>query len=136
MARVPLVSARQRESTADALRRHFLSGRLSVDEFAERVSVALEARDAADLRRSLGGLPPAWRDGDELRRMAAATRCALVVAAVTTLWTLATLVLLIAFVSTVAAHPPTATELVGYPAVWGMVTALAWHARRRARAGV
>lgn len=127
-----LVSAREREGTAEALRRHFLSGRLSVDEFAERVRVALEARDSRDLRRSLGGLPPAWRDGDEVRRVVGAARRALVVATVTGLWLLATLALLIAFVSSVLAHGPATAELVGYPLAWGIVTALAWKARRRA----
>ena len=127
-----LVNAREREGAAEALRRHFLSGRLSVDEFAERVRVALEARDSRDLRRSLGGLPPAWRDGDEVRRVVEAVRRALIVVTITGLWLLATLALLIAFVSSALAHGPTTAELAGYPLAWGIVTALARMARRRA----
>lgn len=129
-----LVSARERDGAADALRRHFLSGRLSVDEFAERVKLALQARDARDLRRSLGGLPPAWRDGEELRRAAATVRRTLALATISALWLLATVALLVAFVSGAAAHGPTAGVLVGYPVAWAIVTALAWQARRRARA--
>jgi Domain of unknown function (DUF1707) len=130
---VTLVSAREREGAADALRRHFLSGRLSVDEFAERVRLALQARDTRELRRSLGGLPPAWRDGEELRRAAATVRGALAVATISALWLLATVALLVAFISGAIAHGPTAGELVGYPVAWAIVTALAWQARRRAR---
>jgi hypothetical protein len=131
--RVTLVSAREREGAADALRRHFLSGRLSVDEFADRVRLALQARDARELRRSLGGLPPAWRDGDELRRLAGTARRALVIATISGLWLLATLALLVAFAAGAIAHGPTGAELVGYPIAWAIVSALAWQARRRAR---
>jgi hypothetical protein len=130
---VTLVSAREREGAADALRRHFVNGRLSVDELADRVRLALQARDARELRLALVGLPPAWRDGDELRRAAATVRRALMVATVSGLWLLATLALLVAFISGAIAHGPTGAALVGYPLAWAIVTALAWQARRRAR---
>jgi hypothetical protein len=129
---VSLVSAREREGAAAALRRHFVSGRLSVDELGDRVRLALEARDGRDLRRSLTGLPPAWRDGEELRRAARTAKRAAVVATVTALWLLATLVLLVAFAAAAVAHGPTTADVVGYPTAWLIVSALAWRARRRA----
>lgn len=129
---VALVGTREREGAADALRRHFVSGRLSVDELADRLRLALQARDGRELRRSLTGLPPAWRDGDELRRLARAARRRAVVATVSALWLLATLVLLAAFAAGAISHGPTTADVVGYPTAWAIVTALAWHARRRA----
>jgi uncharacterized membrane protein (DUF485 family) len=127
-----LVSARDRESTADLLRRHFVVGRLSLDDFADRVRVALQARDSRDLRRALSGLPPIWRDGDELRRLASAAKRSAVVLVVSILWVFATFVLLIAFAAGAVAHGPTIADVAGYSAAWVIVTALAWRARRRA----
>jgi hypothetical protein len=127
-----LVSARDRESAADALRRHFLSGRLSPDEFGDRVRLVLQARDGRELRRAFAGLPPVWRDGDELRRVARTAKRALVIATVSSLWLLATLVLFVAFVVGVVRHGATTAAFVGYPAAWVVVSALAWYAGRRA----
>ncbi len=129
---VVLVSAREREAAAAALRRHFDSGRLSADELGDRVRHALEARDGRQLRRALSELPPAWRDGDELRRLARAARRRAVIAVVTMLWAVATLVLLVAFVAGAIAHGATTGDAVGYPLAWLIVTVLAGHVRRRA----
>jgi hypothetical protein len=127
-----LVSAREREGAAQALHRHFVSGRLTLDEFADRVRLALQARDRRDLRRALGGLPPIWRDGDELRRVAHSVKRSLVLAVVAMLWLLVTIVLLLAFVVNTLAHGATSGDLIGYPAAWLLVTVLAWRSRRRA----
>jgi uncharacterized protein DUF1707 len=127
-----LVSARDRQSAADALRRHFLSGRLSLDEFGDRVRLVLQARDGRELRRAFAGLPPVWRDGDELRRVARTAKRALVIATVSSLWLIATLVLLVAFVVGVVTHGATTSAFVGYPAAWLVVSGLAWWASRRA----
>lgn len=126
------MSAREREAVAATLRRHFVSGRLSADELADRVRLTLEARDRSQLRRALRELPPPWRDGDELRRLARAARRRAVIVAVTALWAAATLVLLIAFVAGAVAHGATTADAIGYPLVWLVVTALAAHVRRRA----
>jgi len=127
-----LVSARDRESAADALRRHFLSGRLSLDEFGDRVRLALQARDGRELRGALAGLPPAWRDGDELRRVARTAKHAVVIATVSVLWLLATVILFAAFVVDVVTHGAATAAFVGYPTAWLVVSALAWWASRRA----
>jgi uncharacterized protein DUF1707 len=127
-----LVSAREREAAAAALRRHFVSGRLSTDELAERVRLALEAHDVGELRRALRGLPPLWRDGDELRRVARDAKRRMVIGVVTILWAIATLVLLLSFAAGAFAHGATTAAAVGYPVAWLVVTALAVRARRRA----
>jgi hypothetical protein len=124
---VALVSTRDRESAAAALRRHFESGRLSLEELSERVGLALEARDGRDLRRAMRGLPPAWRDGDELRRVARDAKRRAVRAVVTGLWLLVSLILLVAFVGDASTK-----TAIGYLVAWLLVSALAWRARRRA----
>jgi uncharacterized protein DUF1707 len=56
------VGDRDRELAAGALRRHFVQGRLSPDELAERVDLTLRARSDGDLAAAMDGLPPVWRD--------------------------------------------------------------------------
>jgi Domain of unknown function (DUF1707) len=52
-----LVSDREREYTVGLLRGHWLSGRLTADEFEQRVEEAWRARFAADLWQALRALP-------------------------------------------------------------------------------
>jgi cbb3-type cytochrome oxidase subunit 3 len=52
-----LVSDNERDYTVSLLRRHWLSGRLTAEEFEERVDEALHARSAGDLWRALRALP-------------------------------------------------------------------------------
>ena len=52
-----LVSDREREYTVALLRGHWVSGRLSPEEFEERVDEAWRARSAADLWQALRELP-------------------------------------------------------------------------------
>jgi hypothetical protein len=52
-----LVSDREREYTVGLLRGHWLSGRLTAEEFEQRVAEAWRARFAADLWRALRFLP-------------------------------------------------------------------------------
>jgi Domain of unknown function (DUF1707) len=53
-----LVSDKEREYTVGLLRRHWLTGRLTADEFEQRVGEAWQARFAQDLWHSLRWLPP------------------------------------------------------------------------------
>jgi Domain of unknown function (DUF1707) len=52
-----LVSDREREYTVGVLREHWLSGRLTAEEFEQRVAEAWQARFADDLWRALRWLP-------------------------------------------------------------------------------
>jgi uncharacterized protein DUF1707 len=52
-----LVSDRERDNTVRLLRMHWLSGRLTAEEFEQRVDEALRARFATDLWRALRALP-------------------------------------------------------------------------------
>jgi len=57
-----LVSDRDREEAAVALRNHYASGRLSLSELNERLQIALSARRRRDLAAALHELPPLWRE--------------------------------------------------------------------------
>ncbi len=127
-----LVSTTERESAAEALRRHYVNGRLTLDEFSDRMRIALKARRGWELRRALWGLPPVWRDPDEMRRIAREAKRRIVIAVVAMLWVLASLVLLLSFGMSALVHGPTTGDVVGYPVAWLVVTVLAWQARRRA----
>jgi Domain of unknown function (DUF1707) len=52
-----LVSDKEREYTVSLLRGHWVSGRLTAEEFEQRVGEALRARSAADLWGALRSLP-------------------------------------------------------------------------------
>ena len=52
-----LVSDSEREYTVGLLRGHWLSGRLTADEFEQRVGEACRARFASDLWQALRALP-------------------------------------------------------------------------------
>ncbi|GIJ44736.1 hypothetical protein Val02_16220 [Virgisporangium aliadipatigenens] len=46
-----------RERTMDALREHTAAGRLTLDEFADRAAVVVEARTLDELRATVADLP-------------------------------------------------------------------------------
>ena len=62
MAAMSLIGDRERDRAALELRRHYLRGRLSVEELDRRVSLAVAARSSRDLGRALRDLPAPWRD--------------------------------------------------------------------------
>ncbi len=129
---VALVSSAEREGTATALRRHYVNGRLTLDEFSDRMRLTLAARRGWELRRALWGLPPLWRDVDELQRITRAVKRRVVMAIIVFLWIVASFVMMLSFAVGAVVHGPTTTEVVGYTVAWLLVSALAWHARRRA----
>jgi hypothetical protein len=82
-----LVSDREREYTVGLLRGHWLSGRLTAEEFEQRVGEAWRARFAADLWQALRALPveappvppapPRTRSGGLALALAIAALCVL-----------------------------------------------------------
>src|SRR6266542_5176309 len=52
------VSDAEREQTVKVLERHHVDGRLTWEEFSERMEAAFHARTREDLRRTLADLPP------------------------------------------------------------------------------
>jgi hypothetical protein len=53
----------ERRETADTLQRHYVAGRLSAEELAERVRQATAARTRAELDAVLHDLPPLFAPG-------------------------------------------------------------------------
>lgn len=126
------VSDLERERAATALRRQYLSGRLSVEQLSERMELALVARERRDLRRAFRGLPPTWRDVDELVRVGRAAKRTAVLAALAAVWTAASLVLLVAFALTALIHGVTPGATAAFALIWLLASLVVWRARRRA----
>ena len=128
-----LVADRDRERASDSLRRHYLSGRLTLEEFSERIELALRARTTRDLRAARRGLPAPWAPS-ELAGVAEAAgqaaRRVVLFCALAGLWTIVSFVLLTAFVVLAATDAPTEAQLTA-PIVWAGVTYVLWRAWRR-----
>src|SRR5690349_8849523 len=119
-----LVSESDRDRAAALLRRQFVHGRLSTEQLAERIELALAARERRDFHRAFRGLPPLWRDGDELRRLAGHARRSAVRAFAALAWALVTLILLIAFGANVVRDGVTLRNLIGFGLAWLVASAL------------
>lgn len=136
MARMALIADRQRERAADSLRRHFLCGRLTADEFADRVDLALRARTDRELRVALDDLPRPW-DPVELAPVArAAGRVAQRVAlfcVLASVWVVASVLALVAFLVVLAADASTTGELAVL-VVWLGITYAVWRTWQRGAA--
>jgi len=126
------VSTRDRELAAVALQRHFVNGRLSLEEFGERVRVALQARDGRELRRAFVGLPPVWRDRDEIRRVGRVAKRGAVLTFVGLMWMFVNALLLVAFTVTAVLHGLTMGDALAFLLAWLAATLLAWLVARRA----
>lgn len=116
----------ERERTADALKRHFLDGRLTSDEYAERLDAAYAARTREQLGRLLHDLP---QDREPAARPAAPSGWGAITrgpALLAALWF--TLALAAAFVG---GHPHGFIPI--WPLlIWGFVL-FRWRARARSR---
>jgi len=130
-----LVGDRERERTSALLRRHYLEGRLTVEELGERLGLALEARDHADLRRAMRRLPAgrssalAVRDSLEpalstVQRLVSATLRALA-------WLFMSFVLLVLFAGWLIDNGPHLDGLLAFPAAWLALTWLLLRGGRR-----
>jgi hypothetical protein len=126
-----LVGDLERETASKALQRHYLDGRLSVEELAERLQLALASRDRAQLRRSLRGLPARWAEPDvvvreALQPVARIARNAVVLAATALVWMFSSLLLLLVFVGWMVADGPRLAGLIAFPLLWATLTWLLW----------
>ena len=128
-----LIADGDRDRASDALRGHYQRGRLTVDELAERLEVALSARTSRELRAAFRGLPSPWSPGELASTFEGAARAAsraLLFLALAGVWSMASLFLLVAFVVVLAAGA-SATAQVVVPLLWIAVTYLVWRVWRR-----
>jgi Domain of unknown function (DUF1707) len=130
-----LVGDPERELAASALRRHFVHGRLSTDEFAHRVDTALRARSRADLAVAMDGLPLVWEDlpasihwaASRVRRGA---RRATFFFALVRVWFKVNLALILAFAVALAVGAPLGTTLGVVVAAWALASYGFWRVWR------
>jgi hypothetical protein len=137
---MPLVGDFERERAAAALRRHYLQGRLSAEELAARLQLALGARHSSELKAALEDLPNRWRQLEQtsVQAVSAASRAAgraALVLLLASFWSLVSLVLLAAFTLTLLVHGASLTSILGFPLAWLLFTLVLWNAGRRISRG-
>jgi predicted signal transduction protein with EAL and GGDEF domain len=130
-----LVGDGDRERVAASLRRHYVAGRLSDGELADRLELALRARTRTELLVAARALPGAIWD-ELLLPPARAVGRGMLLLALAAVWSVVSVLLFLAFVVTVVVHGATATTLAGFPLVWALMTWMLWrlshHGRRSA----
>ncbi len=122
------VGDRERERSAQALRRHYVEGRLDETELSDRLERVLKARSRRELRVALRQLPR-WGDFElpqrsDLEHLALRGRHAALVAVVTVVWLMLSAMLFVGFLAWVAAHGATLGGLIAFPAVWILLSVL------------
>jgi hypothetical protein len=127
-----LPADRDRDRAADSLRRHYMRGRLTVEELSERLELALGARSDRDLGRAMRGLPAPWGPGERQTLAVtvgrAAKRTALFVA-LAGFWCFLSMLLLIAFIAVLAAGA-SGLEVLAVPVIWLVASWMTWRAWR------
>ena len=123
-----LVGDSERERTVATLSRHFVEGRLSVDELGARTELALGARSHSQLRGALRDLPKPWHDGVErLASAAAAARRGLRLVAlilIAGVWAVMTLALAIALAVALAVFGSSLAVLAAFALLWTAVSVM------------
>jgi hypothetical protein len=122
------VGDRERERSAQALRRHYVEGRLDETELSERLERVLQARSRRELRIALRQLPR-WGDFElpqrsDLEHLAQRGRHAALVAVVTVVWLMLSAMLFVAFLVWMAATGPTLGGLAGFAITWIVLSVL------------
>ena len=132
-----LVGDPERDRTTKELQRHYLEGRLSLDELAGRLETALHARNGVQLRSALNELPARWTDPEVMRAAVRspvrAVRNAAILAATAAVWLLWSIGVLVAFVAWLAANGPSLGALLIFPLLWFGVSRLLWSTGKRRR---
>jgi hypothetical protein len=131
-----LVGDHDRELAASALRRHFVHGRLSTAELADRLDVALRARSRRELDAAMDGLPPVWEDlpagvHAAVRRARRGVRQARFFLALVRVWFRLNLALLLAFGIALLVGAPLDTALGAVLAAWALTSFACWRVWRR-----
>ena len=109
----------ERERAVLSLREHFVGGRLTLDEFAERTELVLHARSREEVRRACAGLPQRTA---QLAAKALVRGAALVV--FTGAWLLFSLVLVVVLALVLLIHGATLPEFAGFLVIWLVPTYL------------
>ena len=131
MAAVPLLDDGERDRAVAALRRHYVHGRLTLDELSARVELVLQARSRDDLAAAFRALP-AWPllFQDSLPtaaraglRTAVRTVAALALAST---WLVLSVLLVFGFAVAAVVHGPTLAGATAFALVWAGMSAVLW----------
>jgi Flp pilus assembly protein TadB len=117
----------ERERAAATLRKHYVDGRLTLDELSDRTGRALTAGSRAELRTALSGLPVLPDARELVAQGRSAVRAAAHGAAVvlfTGLYLLFSFTLVIVLAVTLLVQGASAALLVGFLLVWLLPTYL------------
>ena len=129
-----LVGDRERDRAAATLQRHYLQGRLSLDELADRVHLVLRARSRADLRAAFSDLPATWRTAQELAAPVARTAARVATfLALAALWSFLSFLLLCVFVVAAIVGDPSATTTLLFLLLWVGISFGLWRVWRQGR---
>ncbi len=130
------VGDQEREQAANALRRHFVHGRLTTGELAERLDTALRARTRSDLVAATAGLPPVWWEFavgiyGARSRARPAVRRARVFLSLIRAWFKVNLAVVAAAGIALVVGAPAAPTLGAAVAAWALASLGFWHVWRR-----
>ena len=107
----------ERERATQALRRHYVEGRLDHEELSDRLELVMRARNRLEIAYALRRLP--WLDD-----LGARVRNGVVVAVALATWLMLTFAIFVAFLAWVFANGVSLNGLIAFPAVWLTVTFL------------
>jgi Domain of unknown function (DUF1707) len=133
-----LVGDRNRELAASALRRHFVHGRLTTAQLADRVDLALRARTRGDLIVAMAGLPLVWEDlpagvHAATRRVRRGVERAQFFFALVRVWLKLNLALLLAVAVAIATGAPLGTTFGAVLGAWALAGFGFWRVWRAVR---
>jgi hypothetical protein len=131
-----LASDRDREHATASLRGHYVSGRLALDEFAERVELALGARSRAEVGGVLRDLPLGWADlpasvHASVGRVTRLARRGVLLFVLLGLLLAVSFALLLAFGVALAVSGPSVVTALAFPLAWLLVAYALWRVWRR-----
>ena len=113
-----LVGDVERERTVASLRRHFVEGRLSLEDLGERAELALGARSRGELRRALRDLPKPWQDVERLGAVARRGMGIVALFLLVSVWAVMTLGVAVAFAVTLVVVGSSLAVVGAFAAVW------------------
>jgi Domain of unknown function (DUF1707) len=132
-----LVGDRTRELAVRALRRHFISGRISADELEDRVDLAVRARSRRDLDVAMDGLPLVWEDlpagvHRAARHVRRGVRRVTLLIVFVRMWFKMNLALLVALGIALVVGAPAGKTIGAAVAAWALASFAVWYLWRRA----
>ena len=129
-----LAADSDRERVAATLREHYVRGRLTAEELADRVELVVRSRSRRELRRALSGLPMLPDAGELAAQGRSVAQWALrgaMLVVFTGAYLMFSFVLLLVLAVTVLVQGASASALLGFLLVWLVPTLLLYRLWQR-----